>query len=291
MKDNYLDSNSAELKGISIVLSEMLTYPESLQEFTFRVIPTYESLIQHYKQYQSEFPHEDPVERKFFDPNWIPIAVDLEGIYVDPDDPNLQVFGTLRSNILPFSWRKVELIDSLSMLALVSCDVEATHDLFLKFSVSCMDADWEMERERENRIYKGELPADEIKSYDVFPEDQKNKPTKIKIDELHVHIENVYPLCISILDHDPQISNVEFKWIDMPVLKEELPKLTCIRNLITHIRPFEPRLMEHLSLKVDKSNILFYYQDYHVDVFFSNVKDLERFTEQFNGLFLRDVYY
>jgi hypothetical protein len=285
MISSYNKKHHDCLIRIASIMLEIYSYPDSLQKFTFRVIPTYSSLIDHYNQYQSEFPQDDPVERDFFNPDWIPIAVDLEGFYVDPSDPKFPVFGTLRSPFPPFFWRKVELIDSLSKLVLMSCDVDSIHDLFLKHAVLCMDADWEMTREREDRIYNGELPADEIKSYDVFPEDQKNKTTELKIDELHVHIENVYPLCISFLDHDPQISNVEFQWIDMPVLKEELPKLTCIRNLITHIRPFEPRLMEHLSLKVEKPNILFYYQDYHVDLFFSDVKDLELFVENFNRLF------
>jgi hypothetical protein len=284
MNSDYLNKYSKQLVQIASNLDEMIDYPESLSELTFSVIPTYESLIEHYKAYLSEFPQDDTEERKFFDPNWIPIAVDLEGVFVDPTDPNLCVFGTLRDTAPPYFWRKVVIIDSLNKLILLACDPDSIHRLFQEHAIACMDALYDISEVRTEMIYNGELIADPIEKCEIFPSQVQKSDTQISVDNLHVHIENIYPLCISFLNHDQLIKNLEFKWIDMPVLKEDLVRLTNIRNLITHIRVFEPRLMEHLSLKVEKSNILVYYHDFQVDIFFSAARDLERFNELFYSL-------
>jgi hypothetical protein len=282
MKGKYLENYGQELVEISSVLNELFSFPKSLQEFTFRVIPTYVSLIEHYKIYLDEFPRDDLEERKFFDPNWIPIAVDLEGFYVDPTDPKLPVFGTLSLGSPTFFWRRVGLIDSLSKLSLMVRDVDSIQVLFENHALGCMDALSEMFQQKEEMIYNGELPADPIEIHELYPKSDINTPTKIDIDNFHVQIENIYPLCISFLDHDTSITNLDYKWIDMPVLDGHLVRLTCIRNLITHIRVFEPKLMEYLSFKLDKSNIRLYYRDLKVDVFFSSKSELNKFIEQFN---------
>jgi len=190
------------LVQIASNLGEMTDYPESLSELTFRVIPTYESLIEHYKTYLSEFPQDDTEERLFFDPNWIPIAVDLEGVFVDPTDPNLCVFGTLRDTEPPYLWRKVVIIDSLNKLILLACDPDSIHRLFQEHAIACMDALYDISKVRTEMIYNGELAADPIEKFEIFPSQIQKGYTQISVDNLHIHIENIYPLCLSILCHD-----------------------------------------------------------------------------------------
>lgn len=262
-------------------LKTMYENPASLQEFTFIPISSLKSLIEHYHLYQSEFPREDDEERVFFDPTWIPIAQDLKGIYVDPAEPELPVFGTLSLESYPFLWKRIDLISSLEDLAKMSRYPTRIKRLFHDFSVKCWSAWSKMSDEREAMIFSGDLPADPLEKREVLPDDWQKPVGKAWVKELDVHIENVYSLVFGLLNHNDQIKNLDYAWIDMPVREEDLVNLTCIRNLLTHIRIYEPRLLTHLRFETLDSGVKFHYSNYEAYFFFQDEKYLKSFLSAF----------
>jgi hypothetical protein len=266
------------------MLDMLLQYPESLKKFTFTVIPTLRSLHIHYMEYLDEIPHDDPEERLFFDPNWIPIAMDLEGFYVDPTNPKYPVFGTLRDDHPPFVWKKVILIDSLSELITLMPDRQAVKDLFISHAVSCMDFLHKMRQKRIDLIFQGKSPAKEVDWRDIFPAKGK-MPDSVCINEFQkITITNIYPAVIGLLDHNSTITDLQLKWVDMPVLEEDLVKLTCIRNLVTYICFFDPGLVESLSFRIDGLVNKVNYRNYTLDIVFANNKKTLAFIEAYENL-------
>lgn len=281
MSSHFLSKYDLELKKISQILGMLLEYPESLSEFTFAVIPTLKSLLIYYEEYLDEIPHDDPEERLFFNPNWIPVAVDLRGFYVDPTDPKFSVFGTLRDDYPPFVWKKVILIDSLSDLVTLMPDRQAVEDLFVSHAVSCMDFLYEMRQRRVDLIYQGKSPAEPIEHNDVFPRKGEMPPSKSIQNGLQLTLTNVFPLAIGLLAHNSPISQLKLKWVDMPVREEDFSRLTCIRNLVTYLRNFDPGLLEFCSFRIEGLYTKVSYANYQVEIDFENEKSMLDYSKVF----------
>lgn len=273
------------------ILAYLNSYPKVLPKLRIEEIHNPENLDEAQIEWIwlcSKF--DNPIEKDFFKPYWIPLEVNSYDHFMDISDENYPIFDINFFFYEPYRWYKKFVSEDIRDI-LLSPDT----GLDLKKILDKNDkARWvqvdEFFKERRKLGYEGKISVEPVNHFEIIPEDSKSYRIKIKLNDRTISVTDVTSIIAGLLPFD---LNICLKYINYKHGRqyEGLGEVKCIKDLVFLLRDSGSRRVDRYRIDFpDSEKSFLMYNNESCVLHHSNKYVITKFVDAFNKLMNKESY-
>lgn len=230
----FIDEWGKQFSDVRNILSYLNTYPDLMSSIELKSLHDSESILPEQEDWvRISAKFDNPLEKEFFKPYWVPIVRDSIDYFIDLSDENYPIFETHFIFFEPYNWHKQFLVKDISSLLLASDENINLQRILEKNEGKRWEQVEDFFEQRRKMAFEGKLHIEPVKPDELVLEESDD--IQISHTGNTLIVEGASPLIIGLLPFDLEIvlKEIVFKYGE-PF--DNLADVKIIRDLIFLIR-------------------------------------------------------